>query len=207
MTQINDLKKIYYKIEEGSVLAFYQKSFWKQIIPFFTREQKDEQVPQHVGICFDIQRNSRDSVSFYFSDQSFHGGRYRKICITKFVDQNNQEIFFADEIYFMKQDGIKLFVLKERINENQKIIGIKDAVFQIGKKYSYNRLLFGVEFLEKILTKEFQRKLFLRLNKKEVQRVCSTHVQFNLFNMGVLQKKDDFLTPLEITKLDIFENV
>ena len=205
MTQNNDLKDIFYKIEEGTVLAFYQKSFWKQIIPFFTREKKNEEVPQHVGICFDIERNYKDLASFKFSDQSFHGGRFRKICITKFIDENNQEIFFADEIYFMKQDKIKTFVLKNKLTEGQKIVGIKDAVFQIGKKYGYNRLLFGIEFLEKILPAEFQRKLFLRLNKKEAQRVCSTHVQYNLRIMGVIDKMDTFLTPLEITKLDIFK--
>ena len=52
----NNLKNIFENINQGSVLAFYQKKWYLQLIPFFTREVKKEFAPQHCGICYEIKK-------------------------------------------------------------------------------------------------------------------------------------------------------
>lgn len=192
----NNLEYIFNNIGEGSVLAFYGEKWTSKIIPFFTREKRGEVVPQHCGIAYQIQR-SENNCSFYLSEQGFHGGQYRKIEIIKFGG-----LYYTIDAYFLKQKFIKIFKLRLTVAQIQ--IGISDAISQIGKKYGYNRLIFGWEFLEKVIPDDWQRKIYLRLNKKEMVRVCSTHIQFNLRKMGFDVPLDTFLTPLEITKLPFY---
>lgn len=192
----NNLKYIFDNITDGTVLAFYGKNWASKIIPFFTKESKKEIAPQHVAIAYGIVKND-EYCSFYLSEQGFHGGQYRLIEIIKI---NNK--YSTTDVYFNKQKFIKIF--KTNMTPAQVAIGIADAKSQIGKKYGYSRLIFGWEFLEKIIPIEWQRKIFLRLNKKESVRVCSTHIHYNLRKVGYNLPKDTFLTPLEITKLPIY---
>ena len=188
----DNLKDIFENIQDGTVLAFYGKKWTAKIITIFTREKKDENVPQHVAIVYEVKRNE-NSCSFKVSEQTFHGGRYRDVVINK----SNEEYYTVDK-YFLKQKFIEMFLVpmtQEQIN-----LGIKDAISQIDKKYGYNRLIFGWEFLEKILPKEWQRNIYLKLNKKEAVRVCSNHVHYNLRNAGFKIPLDDFFTPIEIIK-------
>lgn len=198
----NNLKDLFENLQDGTVLAFYRGGLIGSIIPFFTREKKGEIAPHHVAIAYEIKHqvlasNSTFICSFKLSEQGFHGGKYRTVEIIKYDD-----IFYTTDEYFLKQEAVKMF--KTKMTDSQIQAGIIDAIGQVGKKYGFTRLVLGAEFLEKILPKKFQQKLFARFNKKEIQRVCSTHIQFNLRKAGFDLPKDTFYSPLEITKLDIY---
>lgn len=197
-----NLKSLFENLQDGTVLAFYRSGLIGSIIPFFTREKKDEVAPHHVAIAYEVIRSTSTYAntvfcSFKLSEQGFHGGKYRTVEIVKYGD-----IYYTTDEYFLKQKSVKMF--KTKMTDSQIQAGIIDAVGQIGKKYGFTRLVFGAEFLEKILPEKFQQKLFSKINKKEIQRVCSTHIQFNLRKAGFDLPKDTFYSPLEITKLDIY---
>ena len=188
----SNLKNIFENIDNGCVLAFYNKKWYLQLIPFFTREVKKELTPQHCGIAYEVVRYG-NICKFNLSEQNFHGGKYREIKIYK-----HEKLYYIFDDYFLKQSKIKMFQVK--MTDKQIELGIADAKKQLGKKYGYLQLFFGWEFLEKILPKSF----FEWLNKKELSRVCSTHIAKNLKYAGVSVPNNDFLTPLEITKLKIY---
>lgn len=195
-----NLKNLFENLQDGTVLAFYRGGFIGSIIPFFTREKKGEIAPHHVAIVYEVKKEDSATMSvcsFKLSEQGFHGGKYRTVEIIKYDDT-----FYTADEYFLKQDSVKMF--KTKMNDSQIQAGIIDAIGQVGKKYGFTRLVLGAEFLEKILPKKIQQKLFARFNKKEIQRVCSTHIQFNLRKAGFDLPKDTFYSPLEITKLDIY---
>jgi len=192
VTQSN-LKFIFENITEGSVLAFYRKEWFYQLIPFFTRETKNELVPQHCAICYEVKKQG-NTLSFMLSEQTFKGGKYRLIAIHK--DRENNYVIF--DKYFKSQELITAH--KINMSLDQVKLGIEDAKQQVGKKYGYGNLIFGIEFIEKILPKRF----FKWLGKKERKRVCSTHIAYNLKKAGFMLPKGDFLSPLEITKLNIY---
>lgn len=196
----NNLKDLFENLQDGTVLAFYRGGLIGSLIPFFTREKKGEIAPHHVGIVYEVQKhafNNHSILAFKLSEQGFHGGQYRDVEIVKYDD-----IYFTTDKYFLKQELVKMF--KTKMTDSQIQAGIIDAIGQVGKKYGFTRLVLGAEFLEKILPKKFQQKLFAKFNKKEIQRVCSTHIQFNLRKAGFDLPKDTFYSPLEITKLDIY---
>lgn len=195
-----NLQDLFENLQDGTVLAFYRGGLIGSIIPFFTREKKGEQAPHHVGIVYEVKKEDSATMSvcsFKLSEQGFHGGKYRTVEIIKYDD-----IYYTTDEYFLKQESVKIF--KTKMTNSQIQAGIIDAIGQVGKKYGFTRLVLGAEFLEKILPKKFQQKLFARFNKKEIQRVCSTHIQFNLRKAGFDLPKDTFYSPLEITKLDIY---
>jgi hypothetical protein len=189
----NSLKNIYDNITEGSVIAFYHDEWYWQLIPFFTREKKGERVPHHIAICYEIVRKNT-TVLFKVSEQSFTGAEYRSVVIHK----NLTNTYYTPDAYFKKQELITLH--KINMNAEQVKLGIADAREQIGKRYGFEKLIFFMEFLEKILPKKFIKWL----NKKENSTVCSTHVACNLQKAGIKLPKDDYLTPIEIIKLDIY---
>lgn len=197
-----NLQNLFENLQDGTVLAFYRSGLIGSIIPFFTREKKGEIAPHHVAIVYEVCRSAstysnRVFCTFKLSEQGFHGGKYRNVEIVKYAG-----IFYTTDEYFLKQESVKMFKTKMTVSQIQ--AGIIDAIGQVGKKYGFTRLVLGAEFLEKILPKKFQQKLFAKFNKKEIQRVCSTHIQFNLRKAGFDLPKDTFYSPLEITKLDIY---
>jgi hypothetical protein len=195
--KIENLQNIFENIQDGTVLAFYRKGFFVQLVPFFTRESHNDIAPQHVAIAYEIKRTEK-SCSFMLSEQGFHGGKYRPIEITKYGD-----LYFSQDPYFMKQNFIEMFFTG--MTPEQARLGIQDAIQQVGKKYGYSRFILTAEFFEKILPKSFQRKIFARLNKKESERVCSNHLVFNLNKTGVIKlPTDEFFSPNEITKIKNF---
>ena len=189
----NNLKDLFKNIQDGTVLAFYRTDFIGSVIPFFTREKKSEIAPHHVAIVYQVKREV-NTCSFKVSEQTFHGGQYRDVVITKFGDK-----YYITDKYFLKQAFIKMF--KINMTQEQINLGINDAINQINKKYGYSRLVFATEIIEKILPKEFKRNLFLRLNKKETVRMCSLHVPMNLKKAGFNILFDDIYSPLEVIKL------
>jgi hypothetical protein len=189
----SNLKNIYENITEGSVIAFYHDEWYWQLIPFFTREKKGERVPHHIAICYEIVRKNT-TVLFKVSEQSFTGAEYRSVAIHKSLTNT----YYTPDAYFKKQELITLH--KVNMNAEQVKLGIADAREQIGKRYGFEKLIFFMEFLEKILPKKFIKWL----NKKENSTVCSTHVACNLQKAGIKLPKDDYLTPIEIIKLDIY---
>jgi len=189
----SSLKNIYENITEGSVIAFYHNEWYWQLIPFFTREKKGERTPHHIAICYEIVRKNT-TVLFKVSEQSFTGAEYRSVVIHK----NLTNTYYTPDKYFKKQELITLH--KINMNAEQVKLGIADAREQIGKRYGFEKLIFFMEFLEKILPKKFIKWL----NKKENSTVCSTHVACNLQKAGIKLPKDDYLTPIEIIKLDIY---
>ena len=199
-----NLKDLFENLQDGTVLAFYRGGLIGSIIPFFTREKKGEIAPHHVAIVYEVKKEDSATMSvcsFKLSEQGFHGGKYRTVDIIKYNGYND-DIFYTTDEYFLKQESVKMF--KTKMTNSQIQAGIIDAIGQVGKKYGFTRLVLGAEFLEKILPKKFQQKLFAKFNKKEIQRVCSTHIQFNLRKAGFDLPKDTFYSPLEITKLDIY---
>ena len=196
----DNLQDLFENLQDGTVLAFYRGGLIGSIIPFFTREKKGEKAPRHVAIVYEFKKriyNGRAFCTFKLSEQGFHGGKYRTIEIIKYDD-----IFYTTDEYFLKQKLVKMF--KTKMTDTQIQAGIIDAIGQVGKNYGFTRLVLGAEFLEKILPKKWQQKLFARFNKKEVQRICSTHVHFNLRKAGFDLPKDTFYSPLEITKLNVY---
>ena len=115
----NNLKNIFENINEGSVLAFYQKKWYLQLIPFFTREVKKEFAPQHCGICYEIKK-MQNEVHFMLSEQSFAGGRYRGISIIK-----KNDVYVITDKYFKKLDEIRMFNVNMNFQQVNK--GILDA--------------------------------------------------------------------------------
>lgn len=202
MTLQKNYKTIFDNLKDGDCLAFYSNEWFTQIIPLLTKEKGDKEAPQHVGICYDVKKEG-SILSFNLSEQSIHGGRFRQINIAK-IDNIYYLYEIEDIDYFNKQTKIILLSLKEPVLADKIMLGKQDALKEVGKKYGYSRLILGWEFLEKLLPKKFLSTLLLRLNKNEKLRVCSTHVQFNLIKLGYNLSKDTFLTPLEITKLPIF---
>jgi len=192
MTKQNNLKYLFENITNGCVLAFYHDEWYYQFIPFFTRERKNELVPHHCGIVYEVNKKE-NSIHFMFSEQSFSGARYKKVSINKINDN-----YFTTDKYFRRQNLITLH--KILMSQEQIARGIADAKQQVGKRYGYENLIFGAEFIEKILPKRF----FNWLNKKQGARVCSTHVAYNLKKAGFMLPQGDFLSPLEIIKLNIY---
>jgi hypothetical protein len=199
--KIENLKDIFENIERGTVLAFYRKGFFVQLVPFFTKESKKENPPQHVAIAYQIKRTEK-SCSFMLSEQEFHGGKYRPIEIIKYGD-----LYFMQDPYFLKQDFIKMMFTG--MTPEQEELGIKDAIQQVGKKYGYSRFILTAEFFEKILPKSWQRKIFARLNKKESERLCSSHLVFNMNSTGRYNiPTDEAYSPNEVIKLkNVYTNV
>lgn len=192
-----DLKNIFENIQDGTVLAFYRNDFIGSIVPFATKEKKGEKAPHHVAIVYEVKRKISDNYeicTFKQSEQGFHGGKYREINIFKY-----QDIFYTTDEYYLKQDFIKMFKIK--MTQQQVQIGIEDAISQIGKKYGYNRLIFASEFIEKILPKKLRNYLFIKLNKVQKRRICSTHIALNLKKAGFAIPENEIFSPLEIIKL------
>ena len=193
MATQNNLEFIFENITEGSVLAFYHNEWYYQTIPFFTRENKKEAVPHHVAICYKVEKQG-DTLTFMMSEQTFQGGKYRPIVIHK----NKNSNYYIFDKYFKSQELITLH--KTNMNLDQAKLGIEDAKKQVGKRYGFHKLIFGAEFLEKILPKKF----FKWLNKKQGLRICSTHIAYNLKYAGFNIPSDDFMSPLEIINLNIY---
>lgn len=194
VTRYNDnFEEIFQNLKDGDCLGFYRGGIFKYFIPLATGGDCS-----HVGICYNIKREN-DILSFNFSQQSFHGGSFDIIKIYKTEDG-----FISDNSYFVKQNSIYYGSLKKSLSEQQRIIGIADALKEVGKKYGYLELFLGFEFLERILPR-FIKNLILKLSK-HMKRVCSTHCAIQYSKMGLIKyKKDFFYTPIEILKLDIFK--
>ena len=188
-----NLQDLFENLQDGTVLAFYKSGLIGSIIPFFTRENKGEEPPHHVGIVYDVKRNKR-RIAFKLSEQGFHGGQYRDVEINKFNDT-----YYTTDKYFLKQKKVGMSPIKMTSEQIKR--GIEDAIAQIGVKYGFTRLVLGAEFIERFLPKNFRRNLFFRLNKKNKLRICSTHIVFNLNKAGFNIPLDDIYSPLELIKL------
>ena len=202
-----NLKDLFENLKGGTVLAFYRSGLIGSIIPFFTREKNGERVPHHVGIVYEVEKslsvyNGRAFCTFKLSEQGFHGGKYRTVEIIKFDD-----IYYTTDEYFLKQDFIKQCFTG--MTPEEESLGIQDAIRQVGKKYGYSRFILTAEIFEKILPKSFQRKIFAKLNKKQGERLCSSHVVFNLNSTGKYNiPTDQAYSPNEVVKLkNVFTNV
>jgi hypothetical protein len=201
----NNLQDLFENLKGGTVLAFYRSGLIGSIIPFFTREKKGERVPHHVAIAYQVKKEDSATMSicsFKLSEQGFHGGKYRIVEIIKY---NN--IYYTTDEYFLKQDFIKQCFTG--MTPEEESLGIQDAIRQVGKKYGYSRFILTAEIFEKILPKSFQRKIFAKLNKKQGERLCSSHVVFNLNSTGKYNiPTDQAYSPNEVVKLkNVFTNV
>ena len=209
----NNLQDLFENLQAGTVLAFYRSGLIGSIIPFFTREKKGERVPHHVAIVYEIEKriyNGHAFCKFKLSEQGFHGGKYRTVEIFKYdnVIKNPFQItYYTTDEYFLKQDFIKQCFTG--LTPEQENLGIQDAIRQVGKKYGYSRFILTAEIFEKILPKSFQRKIFAKLNKKQGERLCSSHVVFNLNSTGKYNiPTDQAYSPNEVIKLkNVFTNV
>lgn len=201
----NNLQDLFENLKGGTVLAFYRSDLIGSIIPFFTREKKGERVPHHVATAYEVKKEDLATMSvcsFKLSEQGFHGGKYRNVEIVKY-----DGIYYTTDEYFLKQDFIKMGFTD--LTPDQEKLGIQDAISQIGKKYGYSRFILTAEIFEKILPKSFQRKIFAKLNKKQGERLCSSHIVFNLNSTGKYNiPTDQAYSPNEVIKLkNVFTNV
>ena len=179
---------IFANLKDGDCLGFYRGGIFKYFIPLATGGDCN-----HVGICYNVKREG-DILSFNFSQQTFHGGKFDVVKIYKTADS-----YITDDAYFVKQDIIYYCQLKQPLTEQGRLNGIADATNQIGKKYGYLELALGFEFLERILPR-FIKDLIFRLSK-HWKRVCSTHAEKNcIANGSIKPTKDFFTTPIEFLK-------
>lgn len=200
-----NLQDLFENLQDGTVLAFYRGGLIGSIIPFFTREKKGEEAPHHVATAYEVKKRIYEGhtfCKFKLSEQGFHGGKYRTVEIIKYGD-----IYYTTDEYFLKQDFIKQFFTG--MTPEEESLGIQDAIRQVGKKYGYSRFILTAEIFEKILPKSFQRKIFAKLNKKQGERLCSSHVVFNLNATGKYNiPTDQAYSPNEVIKLkNVFTNV
>jgi hypothetical protein len=196
-----NLENIFNNLKDGDCLAFYRKAWYLQLIPFFTKEKGDKEAPQHCGICYEVKREN-NKLTFKLSEQTFNGGQYRDIIIYKHQDKI-EKIFWIFDDYFLKQDKIALLSLKQPLTAQQIENGITDAKNQVGKIYGYLSLPLGIEYLEKLLPNWLKAKI-LKIQNSQQKRHCALHIRWNLKKMGVYDFKDFNPSPLEITKLPIF---
>jgi hypothetical protein len=197
-----NLKIIYNNLKDGDCLAFYRKSWYLQIIPFFTKEKNDKEAPQHVAICYEVKRDV-NKLTFKLSEQNFQGGQYRDVVIYHWESIEKEKVFWTFDNYFLKQDKIVLLSLKQPLTAQQLENGVADAKSQVGKKYAFLSLPLGIEFLEKLLPK-FLKNFIIQQQNSQQKRHCALHIRWNLYKMGVYNFKDFNPSPLEITKLPIF---
>lgn len=197
-----NLKIIYDNLKNGDCLAFYRKAWYLQIVPFFTKEKNDKEAPQHVAICYEIKRDI-NKLTFKLSEQNFHGGQYREITIYHWQSVEKKEVFWTYDDYFLKQDKIALLSLKQPLTAQQIENGVADAKSQVGKKYAFLSLPLGMEYWEQLLPNWLKAKI-LKIQNSQQKRHCALHIRWNLYKMGVYNFKDFNPSPLEITKLPIF---
>ena len=197
-----NLKIIYDNLKNGDCLAFYRKKWYSQIIPFFTKEKNDKEAPQHVAICYEIKRDI-NKLTFKLSEQNFHGGQYREVTIYCWQSVEKKEVFWTYDDYFLKQDKIALLSLKQPLTAQQIENGVADAKSQVGKKYAFLSLPLAMEYWEQLLPNWLKAKI-LKIQNSQQKRHCALHIRWNLYKMGVYNLKDFNPTPLEITKLPIF---
>ena len=197
-----NLKIIYDNLKNGDCLAFYRKKWYSQIIPFFTKEKNDKEAPQHVAICYEVKRDV-NKISFKVSEQNFHGGQYRDVVIYHWQSIEKKEVFWTYDDYFLKQDKIALLSLKQPLTAQQIENGVADAKSQVGKKYAFLFLPLAMEYWEQLLPNWLKAKI-LKIQNSQQKRHCALHIRWNLYKMGVYNLKDFNPSPLEITKLPIF---
>ena len=197
-----NLKIIYDNLKNVDCLAFYRKKWYSQIIPFFTKEKNDKEAPQHVAICYEVKRDV-NKISFKVSEQNFHGGQYRDVVIYHWQSIEKKEVFWTYDDYFLKQDKIALLSLKQPLTAQQIENGVADAKSQVGKKYAFLFLPLAMEYWEQLLPNWLKAKI-LKIQNSQQKRHCALHIRWNLYKMGVYNLKDFNPTPLEITKLPIF---
>ena len=197
-----DLKIIYDNLKDGDCLAFYRKAWYLQLIPFFSKEKNDKEAPQHVAICYEVKRDV-NKISFKVSEQNFQGGQYRDVAIYHWQSIEKENVFWTFDDYFLKQDKIALLSLKQPLTAQQIENGVADAKSQVSKKYGYLSLPLGIEYWEKLLPNWLKAKI-LKIQNSQQKRHCALHIRWNLKKMGVYDFKDFNPSPLEITKLPIF---
>lgn len=197
-----NLENLFYNLKDGDCLAFYRKAWHLQLIPFFTKSKNDKEAPQHVAICYEVKRDI-NKLTFKLSEQNFHGGQYREVIIYYWQSLEKEKVFWTYDDYFLKQDKIALLSLKQPLTLQQIENGIADAKSQVGKRYAFTSLPIGIEFLEKLLPK-WLKNFILKKQNLQQKRHCALHIRWNLYKMGVYNFKDFNPTPIEITKLPIF---
>lgn len=197
-----NLENLFYNLKDGDCLAFYRKAWYLQLIPFFSKEKGDKEAPQHVAICYEVKRDI-NKISFKVSEQNFHGGQYKDVVIYHWQSLEKEKVFWTFDDYFLKQDKIALLSLKQPLTAQQIENGITDAKNQVGKIYGYLSLPLGIEYLEKLLPNWLKEKI-LKIQNSQQKRHCALHIRWNLKKMGVYDFKDFNPSPLEITKLPIF---
>lgn len=197
-----NLENLFYNLKDGDCLAFYRQSWYLQIIPFFTKEKNDKEAPQHVAICYEVKRDV-SKISFKVSEQNFHGGQYKDVVIYCWENIEKEKTFWTYDEYFLKQDKIALLSLKQPLTAQQIEDGITDAKNQVNKKYAFLSLPIGIEFLEKLLPNWLKTQILKHQNLQQ-KRHCALHIRWNLKKIGVYDFEDFNPTPLEITKLPIF---
>jgi hypothetical protein len=188
------LKQIFNKAKDGDVLGFLAGGIAQYPIPFIAGGDCT-----HCGRMWNIVRTDSE-ISFNFSEQTFGGGRFDRV---KIILQNG--LYYAEN-YHRLNDSKKVYFssLKKSLTNEQKAIGIADAISQIGKKYGYLSLILGFRLWEKILPEKLRSKIniFVSHNAK----VCSTHIAYSDSLMGLLDFKSDmFYTPMEIINLPYYK--
>lgn len=188
-----DLKYLFENLKDGDCLFFYHDQWWaifSKIIKLFTGSKVD-----HVGICLEVQRDS-NSCQFMFGEQTYkHGGVYRPFEIQKFNDTYVLRGFSATELFYGS--------LKSNASKKQIECMILDAKEQVGKKYGVNNLSKTINWLEKLLPKQWTNKYY------DTLRICSTNVVICWFKSKIISKQifelDKFRSPIEVMKMNHIE--
>ena len=184
------MKEIF-KAKDGDIIGFLASGLAQYPIQIATR-----QPCTHCGMVFNVKKE-KNKISFNFSEQTFFGGKFDLVVIEKKGNKyisNYARLNNSKKIYFKP--------LSKPLTEEQKRIGIEDALGQVGKKYGYLSLIFGLWFFEKILPQRIEDKI--NVWSKTARRVCSTHCAIILYKMGLIEfNQETFYSPYDIIDLDI----
>lgn len=188
----NILEDIFLNAKEGDCIGFLASGIKKLPIEIATGG-----ACTHCGIIWNVKRKENE-MTFNFSEQTFSGGKFGLNTIKKddnSIKIDNKKFYESEKIYFKQ--------LKEPLNDSQILLGKLDAKFEINKQYGYLSLIFGLEFLERILP-NFIKKYISKYSSHK--RVCSTHCAVQYKKIGLINyNKDFYFTPIEIMKLNIFK--
>lgn len=182
---MKELKQIFDKVKNGDALGFLADGLAQYPIPLIAGGDCT-----HCGKVWNVER-SENKVSFNFSEQTFSGGKFDKVTIHK---QNG--LYYAENYHRLNDSQVIYHAtLKKKLTAEQEKIGLEDAINQVGKKYGWLSLLFGMKFIDKILPEKLRFKLSAFI--KHIAKVCSNHVAMQDSKMGLIEFTDSFYSPME----------
>ena len=189
------LKQIFEEVKDGDCLGFLCAG-----IKHLPVEIATEGDCSHCATIWNVNQPNANTTTFNISEQSFSGGAFDQVSIIVqdgvYYAVNYTRLNNSERIYFKS--------LKQSVTDAQRKIGLDDALSQIGKKYGWLSLIFGIKFLKYLIPSKLRIRISAMLYS--TARVCSTHCAIQYSKMGLINYNSEmFYDPIDIIKLDIFK--